>query len=306
MPFRRLSLLLVLPACQDYALVNVNDGPSDPPGWPDLEIAYPWAEEAEPAPVDSAEPTFEDPILEDSDPGLTIDGIPLAAYPVYAHTRDTLHTVDPVTGDTLLIGRFLNGNTPVDGMIDIAIDTQGRMFGGTQGDALGNGRTIWRIDPSNGAVTHHCDTPLVLYALTFLSDGRLVAGDASDLKAVDLANNCAITTIAHSEQWATSGDVVALPDGLIYWTVRGEDDVDNLVVVQPDSGLMRLQGPVDDGSRGYGRLYGLGYDETADALYGFSADGEIVQINPFNGASQLLNVTEETLWWGATTNPVLW
>ena len=77
----------------------------------------------------------------------------------------------------------------------------------------------------------------------------------------------------------TSGDLVGLPDGYLYWTVVG-DESDQLVRLDPNSGLFA---PV--GSLGYDQLYGLGYDE--GELFGFSASGLIVAISPDSATTSL-------------------
>lgn len=306
---------LALAACQDFNVVRTPDDVKDP-GTPDTDLPVdtdlPPVEETDP-PVESDVPedTQDDPPIDDTDPQDTIvvDPVPVAALPVYAHTRDTLYTVDPVSGAAARIGQFLDGAELLDDMVDLAIDVSGRMYGGTQGDSHGVGRAIWRIDPTTGAATHICDTMVKMYALTFLSDGRLVAGDGGRLQTLDLTQSCRVATIAESEDWETSGDVVALPDGLIYWTVRGSAldlDEDLLVVVDPATGRARLNGAINDGRNPFDSLYGLGYDEDEDALYGFSSDGDIVRIDPFDGFATLLSSNPTTPWWGATTNPVLW
>lgn len=291
-------LIPFLFACQDYGLINVGKDPRSP--W-DLgevtQVITPYQGTNASVDTDVPEDTVHD------------DPVPTAEAPVYAHTRDTLFQIEPTTGDATPLGVFLQSGMGIDGMMDIAIDQTGRMFGGTLGSANGNGRTVWRIDPTNGEVTHVCDTEVLMYALTFLPDGRLVAGDAGTFQTIDVNHACAITLLASSEEWVTSGDIVALPDGLIYWTVQGrawDVEEDLLVVVDPATGLNRIQGPILSGDLGFDRVYGLGYDQSEDALYGFSADGEIIKINPFNGASTLLETSEDIAWWGATTNPVTW
>ena len=314
--------LLLSVACQDYSVSRIPDDIKEvPPEETDLLVDTDAATETD-ADSDVPEDTESDPPAEvdtdtpaetdvpvDTDPPAPIDPIPVATLPVYAHTRDTLYTVDPVTGATSRIGPFIANGVTLDDMVDIAIDLSGRVYGGTQGESDGDGRAIWRIDPTSGAATHICDTMVKMYALTFLSDGRLVAGDGGRLQTLDLTQSCRVATIAESEDWETSGDVVALPDGLIYWTVRGDPldlDEDLLVVVDPATGRSRLNGPINDGRLEFSSLYGLGYDEDEDALYGFSSDGDIVQIDPFDGHARLMASTPLTPWWGATTNPVLW
>ncbi len=287
-----LAAALLLGACQDYTInpreKPVGDDIGDTDGLPFEDSAV------VPPETDIPDPTSDDPV-------------PVASFPVYAHTTDELFEVDPLTGVATSIGQFTVGARVIIGMVDLAIDNAGRMYGGTQGDSDGDGRAVWRIDPTSGEVTLVCNTPVKMFALTFLSDGRLIAGDEGRLLALDLSDNCRVSTLATHPTWVTSGDVVALPDGLIYWTVRGErGDEDKLVVVDPDSGLYAEKGPIKAGGRKFDRLFGLGFDEAANALYGFSADGEIVRINPTNGEPVLLQDDSDVAWYGACTNPVLW
>jgi len=103
------------------------------------------------------------------------------------------------------------------------------------------------------------------------------------------------TPLVPPGRYETSGDVVGLPDGLLYWAVRDGDD---LVVVDPDSGVTSVRGVI-----GVQRIYGLGY--SGGMLYGFTDASQVLEIDPANG-----EITGEQVlpgeWWGATTNPVVW
>ena len=94
---------------------------------------------------------------------------PIASAPVYANTSGRLYEVEPSTGEAITIGDFRDDSGKVDGFVDIAIDLSGRMFGGTF-------ESIYRIDPETAEVERLCDTEVELYAMTFTSDGRLIAG----------------------------------------------------------------------------------------------------------------------------------
>ena len=111
---------------------------------------------------------------------------------------------------------------------------------------------------------------------------------------------CHVETLISNSYYETSGDIVGLPDGDLYWSVRGgwEQD-DQLIRVDPDT---KEESWV--GSLGESRLYGMGYAN--DELFGFSGSGAIVGINPATGASYTLKQYEGFSWWGATTNPVVW
>lgn len=257
----RFVLLFALAGCSEYAVYDHTD-PVDPP-------------------LDE----YEDELVEDE------DVTPIADAPVYANTSTDLWEVDPETGAKTHHGTFHDvGGAPVEGMVDIAIDLTGRMYGG-------NFEALYRIDPTNGLAIKVCDTDLRPYALAFTSDGVLFAGAGTEVVSIDLAS-CMATPLANSGGYETSGDLVGLPDGYLYWTVEGYDS-DELVRVDPDSGASTWIGtiPATD-------LFGLGYDE--GQLYGFSKGGEIVRISPV-GASSTITVSDPGIsWWGATTNPVVW
>jgi len=231
------------------------------------------------APIDTADPGTE-----------PVDPTPVADAPVYANTSTELFEVDPETGVRVHRGQFHDGLGVVENMVDIAIDLDGRMFGGTY-DA------IYRIDPFTAAVTKVCDTELRPYALAFTSDGVLFAGAGGDISSIDL-NTCAVHGLLVNSVFQTSGDLVGLPDGFLYWTVKGASG-DELVRLDPNNGSTRWVGTIDAVG-----LFGLGYD--ADQLYGFSRYGDIVRVSPTSGHTTTTSTDDTISWWGATTNPVVW
>ncbi|MEQ1570103.1 MAG: hypothetical protein ABMA64_31000, partial [Myxococcota bacterium] len=233
-----------------------------------------------PPPVDTGTPP-----VDTGTPPVTVP----ASAPVYANTSDTLFEIDPATGARTYVGTFQDGGAPIDGMVDIAIDTAGRMFGGTY-------EAIWQIDPTTAAVSQVCETDLAPYALAFTSDGVLFAGAGADIVRVELPT-CRTTTLVSNSDYETSGDLVGLPDGYLYWTVDGGDS-DHLVRVDALTGAAFWVGVVDEVD-----LFGLGYDQ--GELYGFSKGGAIVRIDPGNASTQSV-FSDGTSWWGATTNPVVW
>lgn len=273
---RLAPLMIVFVACQEYELYQPNRGED---------------------PIDTGTaPDTDTEIDTETDTGTPIDtGTPpgVADAPVYANTSDQLFEVEPETGARVLVGSFRLGSQPVSGMVDIAIDLSGRMFGGTS-DAL------YQIDASNASLSKVCDTDLNPYALAFTSDGVLFAGADTEIVSVSLPD-CNARPLATSGGYSTSGDLVGLPDGFLYWTVRGtgSDAPDELVRVDPVTGAAFWVGTLTED-----RLYGLGYDE--GQLYGFSSNGIILRIDPLNATSSIVSVDLSTSWWGATTNPVVW
>ena len=235
------------------------------------------------------------PETEPSEPldtaAVTDTAAPIANAPVYANTADTLFEIEPGTGAARTIGSFWLASGELDGgIIDIAINIDGRMYGATTS-------TLYQIHPFTAEVWKICSTDGAMMALTFTADGELVGGNDNGVYLMD-ADTCTNERIAGNAVYETSGDLVGLPDGYLYWTVRG-DHSDELVRVAPNSGSMRWVGQI-----GHENLFGLGYDE--GTLYGFSSDGQIVSINPDTASTTVTADPDAYSWWGATTNPISW
>lgn len=241
----------------------------------------------------------EDPVVvptDDTDEWVDPDKLPIptATAPLYAQTSGELFEVDPATGEITRLGAFLTEDgTEVFGMVDIAIDLEGRLFGGTFDD-------LYQIDPETGKVVQTCswvgEPP---FALAFTSEGDLVAGAGSEIRIIDI-DTCQARTLVDSRDYETSGDLVGLPDGYLYWSVRGgQDQPDELVRVDPRNGNQQSIGII-----GFEKLFGMAYYD--DRLYGFADDGSMVRIEPDTANSFLLGKVNDKRWYGATTNPVLW
>ena len=214
-----------------------------------------------------------------------------AEAPVYANTSPTLFEIDPQTGARTVVGDFhLQDGSPVDSFLDIAIDLDGQLIGGTF-DAL------YRVDPETAEVELLCETDVQMLALAFDDEGRLFAGGDFIIRELDV-KTCESTVMLDDVGFKTSGDLVGLPDGYLYWTVEGEDG-DELVRVDPEHGYISWVGVI-----GVSKLFGVGYDE--GVLFGFGRYGEVVAISPDHAGADLLSQDEAISWWGATTNPVLW
>ena len=216
---------------------------------------------------------------------------PIANAPVYANTSDTLYEIEPGTGELRTVGSFWLASGELDGgIVDIAINTDGLMYGATTS-------TLYQIHPFTTEVWKICATDGAMMALTFTADGELVGGNDEGVHLIDM-ETCENDRIAGNNVYETSGDLVGLPDGYLYWTVRGENS-DELVRVAPANGSMRWVGEI-----GYDQLFGVGYDN--GVLYGFGYDGEIVSINPDTATTTMTAKANGYSWWGATTNPISW
>ena len=190
-----------------------------------------------------------------------------------------------------LVGVFTaTSGTINSSFVDIAIDLEGKMYGGTF-DAL------YRIDPSTAEVSEICSPDAGMVALTFTSDNELIAGGDDGVNIINITN-CRVTELVTEGNYETSGDLVGLPDGYLYWTVENGSR-DGLVRIDPLTGQTTWIGET-----GYSSIFGLGYDE--GELLGFNSWGETISISPTTAASSVLTSDDGVSWYGATTNPVEW
>ncbi len=274
-PARLVPLALVFAAaCSDYQISGKGE---DNPGNEDDDPIFGDDGSADTDPQDSGDAG--------TDTGTTE---PAATEPIYINEGDRLWSWDP-EGELVEIGAF----TDVTAMTDIAIDPDGALWGCTFD-------SLYRIDPLTAQTSFVAALPEALHGLTFVSDGRMV-GAGAGVWLVNTSTGRFERTLVEPGTYTTSGDIVGLPDGLLYWTVWAVDrgDPDRLVVVDPDGGMgIRGETEVD-------RVFGLGY--AYGDLYGFTDAGDWVEINAnLGGLTRQGPLPGNTGWWGATTNPVRW
>ena len=200
-------LVWVMSGCSDYQVhkrAESEDGVLEDDGR--VDTAAPDTGLTEPVP----EPEPEDEVPPEEPP------VDAPDEPVYLHTGETLYSWNPNTGILGIVGNFaLADGTPVDVITDIAIDSIGRFYGVSYDTLYGiNGYTaeVWPIA--------ELETPL--FGLTCTSDGRLVGG-GDGLVEIDTLTGV-MTTLVPEGRYQTSGDLVGLPDGLLYWAVREGDE----------------------------------------------------------------------------------
>ncbi len=281
-----LPSLIMLAACTEYDLGRDKD---DPPASDDTGAPLDTGGDSE-APEDTEPP-------EDTDLPIDETGLPpeAATDPLYAHTASTLYSIEPERPYThVRTGAFAaSGSGPVTDITDVAIDTDGTMYAVSFD-------TLYRVDASNGQLSPVGTAgPTDLNALTFLADGTLLAGGGSDLYEVDPTSG-SFTQVSSIGDWSFAGDMVGLPDGLLYCAMSqasSEDETSLVVYDLASSTIIRT------GSTGTGALYGVAYAE--DQLFGFNADGTIFTLDQASGQATQVAGTDE-VWWGATTNPVTW
>ncbi len=245
-------------------------------------------EEPEILTPDTAAISTEDTAVEVEDTSFeeAVDEIPVALEEMYLHTSNILYSWSS-NGSIDTVGQFYMEDGTPPNITDLAIDLNGNMFAVSF-------EGLYRVDPADARLEFVCPLDERMVGLTFLADGRLLgAGDG--IFWIE-PNSCAKAMFVEAGQYETSGDIVGLPDGKLYWTVIGGDD---LVRIDPISGATEYIGNI-----GSDNLWGVGYFN--GVLYGFSSSGSISEIDPNTAQIIDFHQTSGQYWWGAASNPVHW
>jgi hypothetical protein len=274
------SPVLIALACTDYDLQAKQD-PAKPDEDTALDSAAPDTALGDTALGESADDSGGGTIIDTSDPEV-------ATEPVYLNTGSALYGYDPTANSASLVGNFTLGGARVTDMTDIAIDLSGHMYGVAYDE-------LYRITPTSAELRHVATLDDEYNALTFVSDGTLVAAGDSHVVTVDTSSGR--TSRLGGGGYSSSGDIVGLPDGYLYWSTSGTGD-DDLVQVDPSNGQCTKLGSI-----GASGVFALGY--AYGQLYGFTSGSKVLLIDSTTGRATSSDRLTGS-WWGATTNPVLW
>ena len=208
---------------------------------------------------------------------------------MYAQTSTDLYSVDKDAPHTVThVGTFTQDN-----ITDLAVDIDGHMYAVTFDE-------VFEVDPVTAELTSVAYLEdASFFALTALSDGTMLAGSDDAIYEVDVISGD-ITYYDSLGDWEFAGDMVGLPDGLLYclcWPTDWADST-SLVVYDPATGLTTEIGPTNHGS-----MFGVGLADWV--MFGFNRDGEILDIDRKTGAATVV-ATPGHDFWGAATNPLRW
>jgi len=211
---------------------------------------------------------------------------------MYAHTDSVLYEVDSsYPYELTLVGAFGGGISGVQ-FTDLAMAPTGILYAITSTD-------VYEVDPSTAQVAWllpvgegHLDS------MTAMADGTLLAGEHSTFYRIDPVGLTAevYATIPGRE---FTGDMVALPDGLLYCLA---EDVEGggtaLIEYDPATNQTRFVGWT-----GHGTVSGVGLAN--GTLLGFDDSGQILEFDTATGAATVV-ATPGQAFWGATANPTYW
>jgi outer membrane protein assembly factor BamB len=239
-----------------------------------------------------AAPPGPDATTVDAPPQIYPDAPPLALI-MYAHSRDTLFTIDPNGFALATIGAF----GVADNITDLAVTPDGTLYGISS-------TKLYVISRETAAATYVADVPGVdNVGLTFLPDGTLLATDApGGVRQIDPELGTVTEIGAFGGGYATAGDLVAVADGTMYaisdqGPVGDEYDNNVLLTVNTATGVAAPVGQI-----GFGQVFGAAYAN--GHVYAFTADGHLIEIDRATGAG--VEVRAYGLeFWGAGVTPLV-
>ncbi len=245
----------------------------------------------------------------------------------YANDSASLFGWNPTQNQLTALGKFWvlgsGGGSGIgdDGMADIAIAPA--VAGSQGGELYGvSFHDLYRIDATSARCERLSSRSADEFfnALTFLPDGRLVAAGGTGVWELDKATGAVKSTlVAQGGQYQSSGDIIALPDGHLYWTVHGASSgaPDRLVRIRTGDGgpTPAIEVVVDDVGAA-DTAYGLAYEDDFPfgRLFVFSTDKSVRRYDAYSWTLEATTslggnaacASGGCVFWGATTNPATW
>jgi hypothetical protein len=234
----------------------------------------------------------------DSGPG--VDVVNLATTFVYAHTATELYRIDPDTLAVIKVGDF---DTAGDQITDIAINRNSELIGISF-------TSVYAIDPMTAKGTRlSAGLSGTFNGMSFVpaeqfgqvGDDILIATRRDDGGVFRIDPNTGATKqIGNMGAFSSSGDLVSVAGfGTMQTTVGSSGD--QLVRLAPQSFAAT---PIGSGI-GFSNIWGVAFWK--NRVFGFTASGQFIIINPVDGKGTLVTGGGPA-WWGAaviTTAPTL-
>ena len=173
-----------------------------------------------------------------------------------------------------------------DRMIDIAISTDGTIYGVTwnSGDFPSK---LWTIDKDTAAATFISELPGgANVGLTFMADGTLLGADKEGrLFRIDPPTGEATDIGTWGNGLGASGDIVGTSDGKLFGFAdsggSASEAINSLVEIDPVTGAAAEVGPT-----GFDNLWGAAV--WCGTFYAFRSDGDLLEIDMKTGKGTML------------------
>lgn len=216
---------------------------------------------------------------------------------VYAHSADTLYSIDPATLAVTKIGPFQFKGGLMDQITDIALDKDSNMVG-VSFDSL------YTIDRTTAVCKRRAGIGQSFNALSYIpvdqidpgmSNAEILVGAdlAGDVWSIDPASGATKKIGNYGGGLASSGDIVAVTGyGTVATVKQAGHTTDYLARLDMTHGARATI----LGDTGRADFYGLGFWN--DKVFGFSDQQFMATIDPKNGATR--SATNGSIaWWGA-------
>lgn len=205
---------------------------------------------------------------------------------VYAHNATELFSVDPFKGSIGYIGA-------VPGVVDFDTDTDGNLYGISA-------TLLYRLNEPTGdwiEVGTLGETDGQANGFAIDAQGNAFATSGAWLYSIDLETGEAQGVGMVGEDIWSSGDCVVNKSNTLFMTSSDSSTPgDDLVLVDATTGVGSIVGNL-----GVGQIYGLtaawGY------MFGFTADGRVVQINESEATATQLHHFTDRVFYGAASSP---
>jgi hypothetical protein len=205
---------------------------------------------------------------------------------VYAHNATELFSVDPFKGTLSYVGA-------VPGVVDFDTDTDGNLYGISA-------TLLYRLNEPTGEwieVGALGETDGQANGFAIDAQGNAYATSGAYLYSVNLETGETQTVGMVGEDIWSSGDCVVNKSNTLFMTSSDSATPgDDLVLVDAVSGVGTIVGNLE-----VGQIYGLtaawGY------MFGFTADGRVVQINESEATATQLHHFTERVFYGAASSP---
>ena len=225
---------------------------------------------------DGGAPTRADAAVDAAVPVVVPGGDTDAALPppvliseVFGHSSSILYRLNPVTKAVTTVGPFSGCD---EGVIDIAIDKDSKMYGTTFGALV----AIDRLTARCTLIRTDANYP---NSLSFVPAGTLdplkealVGYSGGTYLRIDPVSGNRTTVGQLGAGFQSSGDVVSVIGGSTFLTVKGNGCADCLVEINPTTGAMVKNW----GAVNHSDVYGLAF--WAGAVYGFTSSGELFSV----------------------------
>jgi hypothetical protein len=211
---------------------------------------------------------------------------------IWAHSGDTLYSVDPVTFDLQTVGKF----GVRESMTDLAVTPNGEVYGISM-------TSLYRIERSAARATVVFDKiSQENVALTFQTDGTLLMADKPGSVRVINPTSGAISDVGiYGGGFNTAGDLVAVADGTMYGISEsgpGSSVGSNVLITVDGQGRATPVGGI-----GFDEVWGLAY--AGGRVLAFTSRGEIISIDRATGKGTLVRSFQGVRFYGAGTSPLM-